>query len=192
MAEIKRNLMNYAAIKTYDVANGPGVRTTVFVSGCTRHCKDCFQPQTWDFNYGEPFTQEVIDRLLATLEPPHIAGLTVLGGEPFEPGNQSGVNDLLRQVRKAYPKKSIWSFTGYLLDKELLAGKVGDLTLVQEMLSYLDVLVDGPFQAERKDLTLRFRGSSNQRLIDVPKTLQTGTVVLWDDGYQRGGHYAKN
>lgn len=184
--------MNYAAIKTYDVANGPGVRTTVFVSGCTRHCKDCFQPQTWDFNYGEPFTQEVIDRLLATLEPPHIAGLTVLGGEPFEPENQSGVNDLLRQVRKAYPKKSIWSFTGYLLDKELLAGKVGDLTLVQEMLSYLDVLVDGPFRAERKDLTLRFRGSSNQRLIDVPKTLQTGTVVLWDDGYQRGGHYAKN
>lgn len=179
--------MNYAAIKTYDIANGPGVRTSVFVSGCTRHCKECFQPQTWDFDYGEPFTQEVIDRILASLEPPQIAGLTVLGGEPFEPRNQVGVAALLRQVRDAYPQKSIWSFTGYLLDAELLTGKVGSGTLVREILSYLDVLVDGPFQIEKKDLTLRFRGSSNQRLIDVPKTLASGSVVLWDDGWRRGG-----
>ncbi len=179
--------MNYAAIKTYDIANGPGVRTSVFVSGCTRHCKECFQPQTWDFDYGEPFTQEVIDRILASLEPPQIAGLTVLGGEPFEPRNQAGVAALLRQVRDAYPQKSIWSFTGYLLDAELLTGKVGSGTLVREILSYLDVLVDGPFQIEKKDLTLRFRGSSNQRLIDVPKTLASGSVVLWDDGWRRGG-----
>ena len=177
--------MNYAAIKTYDIANGPGVRTSVFVSGCTRHCKECFQPQTWDFDYGEPFTQEVIDRILASLEPPQIAGLTVLGGEPFEPRNQAGVAALLRQVRDAYPQKSIWSFTGYLLDAELLTGKVGSGTLVREILSYLDVLVDGPFQIEKKDLTLRFRGSYIQRLIDVPKALASGSVVLWDDGWRR-------
>ncbi len=183
--------MNYAAIKTYDVANGPGIRTSVFVSGCTRHCKECFQPQTWSFDYGEPFTQEVIDRLLESLAPPQIAGLTVLGGEPFEPLNQPGVAELLRQVRAAYPNKSIWAFTGYLLDEELLEGKVGDPALVREMISCLDVLVDGPFRIELKDLTLRFRGSSNQRLIDIPKTLKNNTVVLWDDGWKRGGSHGK-
>lgn len=182
--------MNYAAIKTYDIANGPGVRTTVFVSGCTRHCKECFQPQTWDFDYGEPFTQEVMAHILAELAPPYIAGLTVLGGEPFEPKNQSGVAELVRQVRAAYPQKSIWAFTGYLLDEELLAGKIGDVSLVRQILSDLDVLVDGPFRIELKDLALRFRGSSNQRLIDMKKTLESGTVVLWDDGYQRGGSRA--
>ena len=184
--------MNYAVIKRRDVANGPGVRTSVFVSGCTRHCKECFQPQTWDFNYGEPFTQEVLDSVLQSLEPPHIAGLTVLGGEPFEPKNQAGVAELLRQVRARFPDKSIWSFTGYLLDEELLAGKVGDPALVRQMLSYLDVLVDGPFQIEKKDLLLSFRGSSNQRLIDVPKTLADGRVILWDDGWRRGGNHAED
>lgn len=179
--------MNYAAIKTYDIANGTGVRTTVFVSGCTRHCKECFQPQTWDFDYGEPFTQEVMDRVLDSLAPPYIAGLTVLGGEPFEPKNQAGVAELVRRVRAAYPTKSIWAFTGYLLDAELLAGKVGEPTLVREILSCLDVLVDGPFEIAKKDLTLRFRGSSNQRLIDVPSTLERGEIVPWDDGYARGG-----
>jgi anaerobic ribonucleoside-triphosphate reductase activating protein len=184
--------MNYAAIKTYDIANGPGVRTSVFVSGCTRHCKECFQPQTWDFDYGEPLTQEVLDGILKTLEPPHIAGLTVLGGEPFEPKNQAGVAELLRQVRARFPEKSLWAFTGYLLDSELLAGKVGDAALVREILSRLNVLVDGPFEIEKKDLALRFRGSSNQRLIDVPKTLAAGTVVLWDDGWRRGGSHAEH
>ena len=179
--------MNYAAIKTYDIANGPGVRSVIFVSGCTRHCKECFQPQTWDFDYGEPLTQEVTDYLLETLAPPQIAGLTVLGGEPFEPRNQAGVLALLEQVRAAYPQKSIWAFTGYLLDAELLAGTVGDLETVRKILALLDVLVDGPFMIEKKNLTLRFRGSENQRLIDMKKTLQTGSVVLWDDGYTRGG-----
>ncbi len=178
--------MNYAAIKTYDIANGPGVRSVIFVSGCTRHCKECFQPQTWDFDFGEPLTPEVTDYLLQTLAPPEIAGLTVLGGEPFEPRNQAGVLALLETVRAAYPQKSIWAFTGYLLDEELLAGKVGDLATVQKMLALLDVLVDGPFMIEKKNLTLRFRGSENQRLIDMKKTLQAGTVVLWDDGYTRG------
>lgn len=178
--------MNYAAIKTYDIANGPGVRTVIFVSGCTRHCKECFQPQTWDFDYGEPLTREVTDYLLETLAPPEIAGLTVLGGEPFEPRNQTGVLALLEAVRAAYPQKSVWAFTGYLLDAELLAGEVGDAETVRKILALLDVLVDGPFLIEQKNLTLRFRGSENQRLIDMKKTLQTGQVVLWDDGYVRG------
>lgn len=179
--------MNYAAIKTYDIANGPGVRTSVFVSGCTRHCKDCFQPQTWDFAYGEELTAEVTQQILDSLAPAHIAGLTVLGGEPFEPQNQAGVRALLQTVRARYPEKSLWAFTGYTLDKELLSGKVGNLEDIRAILGCLDVLVDGPFVAELKDLTLRFRGSSNQRLIDVKKTLQTGEIVLWDDGAARGG-----
>lgn len=179
--------MNYAAIKTYDIANGPGVRSVIFVSGCTRHCKECFQPQTWDFDYGEPLTQEVTDDLLETMAPPEIAGLTVLGGEPFEPRNQAGVLALLEQVRAVYPQKSIWAFTGYLLDAELLAGTVGDPETVRKILALLDVLVDGPFMIEKKNLTLRFRGSENQRLIDMKKTLAAGHVVLWDDGYTRGG-----
>lgn len=184
--------MNYAAIKTYDIANGPGVRTSVFVSGCTRHCKECFQPQTWDFSYGEELTEAVTQEILRSLEPAHIAGLTVLGGEPFEPKNQAGVAALLRRVRDRFPQKSLWAFTGYLLDRELLAGKVGDPALVREILSCLDVLVDGPFEIEKKDLMLRFRGSSNQRLIDIPKTLAAGQIVLWDDGWQRGGKHGKN
>lgn len=179
--------MNYAAIKTYDIANGPGVRSVIFVSGCTRHCKECFQPQTWDFDYGAPLTQEVTDDLLETMAPPEIAGLTVLGGEPFEPRNQAGVLALLEQVRAVYPQKSIWAFTGYLLDAELLAGTVGDPETVRKILALLDVLVDGPFMIEKKNLTLRFRGSENQRLIDMKKTLAAGHVVLWDDGYTRGG-----
>ena len=160
--------MNYAAIKTCDIANGPGVRTSLFVSGCTHHCKGCFQPETWDFSYGEPFTQDVIDTILHSLEPAYVAGLTLLGGEPFEPANQPAVAELLR---------------------DLLSGRVGDAALVRQMLGCIDVLVDGPFVLEKKDLALRFRGSSNQRLIDIPATLASGRIVLWDDGYQRGGHY---
>ena len=161
--------MNYVAIKTCDIANGPGVRTSLFVSGCTHHCKGCFQPETWDFSYGEPFTQDVIDTILHSLEPAYVAGLTLLGGEPFEPANQPAVAELLRQLRARCPGKNVWAFTGFLLDR--------------------DLLVDGPFVLEKKDLALRFRGSSNQRLIDIPATLASGRIVLWDDGYQRGGHY---
>ena len=160
--------MNYAAIKTCDIANGPGVRTSLFVSGCTHHCKGCFQPETWDFSYGEPFTQDVIDTILHSLEPAYVAGLTLLGGEPFEPANQPAVAELLRQLRARCPGKNVWAFTGFLLDRDL---------------------GDGPFVLEKKDLALRFRGSSNQRLIDIPATLASGRIVLWDDGYQRGGHY---
>lgn len=173
--------MYYANIKNCDISNGPGVRVSLFVSGCTRHCKDCFNSETWDFHYGNPFTQETIDDILNLLAPDYIRGITVLGGEPFEPQNQPGVLELLRQVRKTYPEKSIWAFSGYTLDGYMLAKKLGPWEVTQELLSYLDVLVDGPFIAEQKDLSLRFRGSRNQRIIDMKKTLASGEIVLWED-----------
>lgn len=177
--------MNYATIKNCDIANGPGVRVSLFVSGCTHHCPGCFNEVAWDFGYGELFTQQTIDTILQMLRPSYIRGLTLLGGEPFEPENQPAVLELLRQVKKELPDKSIWAFSGYLFDKDMLAGKVGD---VSEYLSYLDVLVDGRFVQEKKNLSLRFRGSENQRLIDVPASLTAGQVVLWQDwqGEKRG------
>lgn len=178
--------MNYAAIKNCDIANGPGVRVSLFVSGCTHHCKGCFNEVAWDFQYGNPFTQETIDSILQMLSPPHVKGLTVLGGEPFEPENQPAVLELLRQVRKKYPEKSIWAFSGYLMDKDILSGRLGPMEITMEYLSYLDVLVDGPFIQEKKDLSLRFRGSSNQRLIDVPATLKNNTIILWEDWQGNG------
>ena len=173
--------MNYATIKPRDIANGPGVRVSLFVSGCTHHCKNCFNQEAWDFDFGEPFTQETIDYILDQLRPSFVKGITLLGGEPFDPRNQAPILELLRRVRAAYPEKSIWCFTGYLFDRDLLPGKVGDPAVTREYLNHLDVLVDGPFIQARKNLTLRFRGSDNQRLIDVPASVQSGTVVLWED-----------
>lgn len=173
--------MYYATIKNCDIANGPGVRVSLFVSGCTHHCKGCFNEVAWDFQYGQPFTQETIDTILTMLAPPHIRGLTLLGGEPFEPQNQGPIVELLRQVKGNYPEKSIWAFSGYLFDRDILAGKLGPWEVTKEYIGYLDVLVDGPFIEEKKDLTLRFRGSSNQRLIDVPASLAQGKIVLWED-----------
>ena len=170
--------MNYATIKNCDIANGPGVRVSLFVSGCTHHCKGCFNEIAWDFNYGEPFTQETIDSIICMMKPDHVKGLTLLGGEPFEPQNQGAIVELLRQVKAAYPQKSIWAFSGYLFDKDIISGRLGD---TKEYLSYLDVLVDGPFIEAKKNLSLRFRGSENQRLIDVPASLKRGEVVLWND-----------
>lgn len=178
--------MNYATIKDCDIANGPGVRITLFVSGCTHHCKGCFNQEAWDFDYGQPFTQETIDSILKMLKPSYVKGLTLLGGEPFEPQNQGPIVDLLRQMKRLYPKKSIWAFSGYLFDRDILSGRLGDWEITREYLSYLDVLVDGPFIEAKKDLMLRFRGSSNQRLIDVPKSLASGTVVLWEDWQGNG------
>ncbi len=180
--------MNYAAIKNCDIANGPGVRVSLFVSGCTHRCKGCFNEIAWDFNYGEPFTQQTVDKILEMLNPDHIMGITLLGGEPFEPQNQPALLDLLRQIRNKYPEKSIWAFTGYLFDKDILAGKLGPWEITKEYISYLDVVVDGPFILEKKDLSLRFRGSSNQRLIDVPASLRENRIVLWEDwqGNERG------
>ena len=180
--------MNYATIKNCDIANGPGVRISLFVSGCTQRCKGCFNEVAWDFDYGQPFTQETAEEILNMLAPPHIAGITLLGGEPLEPQNQPALLDLLRQIKLKMPEKSIWAFSGYLFEKDILAGRLGPKEITQEFVSYLDVLVDGPFILEKKDLMLRFRGSSNQRLIDVIASLQTGTTVLWNDwqGQERG------
>ena len=180
--------MNYAEIKNCDIANGPGVRVSLFVSGCTHRCKGCFNEIAWDFQYGEPFTQQTVDRLLDMLAPSHIKGITILGGEPFEPENQPAIVDFLRQMKAKYPEKSVWAFSGYLFDKDILAGRLGPWEITREYINYLDVLVDGPFVQEKKDLSLRFRGSSNQRIIDVPASLEKGEIVLWEDwqGHRKG------
>ena len=170
--------MHYATIKNCDIANGPGVRVSLFVSGCTHRCPGCFNEVAWDFSYGQPFTEETEDYILNLLRPDYVQGLTLLGGEPFEPQNQGSVVKLLRRVKQELPQKSIWAFSGYLFDRDILSGRLGDTA---EYLSYLDVLVDGPFIQEKKNLSLRFRGSENQRLIDVKQSLATGQIVLWQD-----------
>ena len=175
--------MNYATIKPRDIANGPGVRVSLFVSGCTHHCKGCFNEVAWDFNYGQPFTQDTIDEILKLLEPSFVKGITLLGGEPFESENQGAIVQLLRKIKKKYPEKSIWAFSGYLFDKDILSGRLGD---TKEYVSYLDVLVDGPFIEAQKNLSLRFRGSENQRIIDVTKSLETGEILLWQDWQGEG------
>ena len=178
--------MNYATIKNNDIANGPGVRVSLFVSGCTHRCPGCFNEIAWDFNYGEPFTEETIEKILAMLEPAHIKGLTLLGGEPFEPQNQPAILELLRHVKAKYPQKTIWAYSGYLFDRDILAGRLGPVEITREYISYLYVLVDGPFIQSRKNLSLRFRGSDNQRLIDVHQSLKTGEIVLWQDWQTEG------
>ena len=180
--------MNYATIKDCDIANGPGVRVSLFVSGSTHHCKGCFNEEAWDFNFGKPFTQQTVNDILKMLEPGYIKGLTLLGGEPFEPENQPAILDLLRQVKQKFPEKSIWAFSGYLFDKDILSGKLGPWEITKEYIGYLDVIVDGRFVQEKKDLSLRFRGSSNQRIINVPASIQSGEIVLWEDwqGNERG------
>ena len=178
--------MNYAAIKNNDIANGPGVRVSLFVSGCTHRCPGCFNSEAWDFNYGKPFTQKTIDEIKIMLAQDHIKGITILGGEPFEPENQPAIVELLRQIKQERPEKSVWAFSGYLYDQDIMAHRLGDWQVTKEFLSYLDVLVDGPFMQSQKDLTLRFRGSSNQRLIDVQASLRGGSVVLWEDWQGNG------
>ena len=181
--------MNYATIKNCDIANGPGVRVSLFVSGCSHRCPGCFNSEAWDFGYGQPFDQTVIDRILDDLSPSFVKGLTLLGGEPFEPQNQGPIVELLRQIKAKYPEKSIWAFSGYLFDRDITSGRLGDTA---EYLSYLDVLVDGPFIEAKKNLSLRFRGSENQRLIDVPASLKSGEIVLWQDWQGQGKGLRKN
>ena len=173
--------MNYCNIKPNDVADGEGVRVTLFVSGCTHHCKGCFQPETWDFNYGDPYTSETEDYIIKKLSPVHISGLTLLGGEPFEPDNQRALVSTLKRVKEVYPEKSIWAYSGYTIDKDLIPkdGKA-HCEVTDEMLSYIDVLVDGEFVLELKNLMIPFRGSENQRIIDVPRTLASGAVIEYD------------
>lgn len=172
--------MNYATIKTNDVANGEGVRVSLFVSGCTHRCKDCFNSEAWDFDYGQPFGEEQIEFILNALDKAHIRGLSLLGGEPFEPQNQPEVLKLLRRFKEKFPDKDVWCYSGYDFEKDISALKLGDPEITKEMLSYIDILVDGRFISELKNLNLRFKGSSNQRIIDVKKSLQKGEVVLWD------------
>ncbi len=172
--------MNYADIKQFDVANGPGVRISLFVSGCTHRCEGCFNQVAWDFNYGTPFTEETIEQILEFLKPDFIAGLTLLGGEPFEPVNQKALLPLVKRVRELYPNKNIWCYTGYDFEKDILGVMVGTYAETMELLQHLDVLVDGEFVLEKKDLGLRFRGSSNQRIIKVPASLKENRVVLWE------------
>ena len=175
--------MNYADIKQYDVANGPGVRVSVFVSGCTHHCKECFNPETWDFQYGKPFTEETAALVLEYLEPEYIKGLTLLGGEPFEHVNQQGLLPLVRAVRQRYPQKDIWCFTGYDFDKDILGRMVLEWEETREFLSFIDVLVDGEFMIDKKDLGLAFKGYSNQRTILVQESLKNDRISLWEQGF---------
>ena len=170
--------MHYSTIKDCDIANGIGVRITLFVSGCTNHCKNCFQPQTWDFDFGEPFTKETEEKLLEMLKPDYINGLTLLGGEPMEPQNQRALVPFLKRVREAYPNKNVWCFTGFTYEVLKTDGSHPRCEVTDEMLSLIDVLVDGRYVDELKDLTLQFRGSSNQRLIDMVKTRENGEVTL--------------
>ena len=174
--------MNYADIKRNDAANGPGVRISLFVSGCTHACKGCFNEVAWDFNYGNPFTDKEIELIIEYLEPSYISGLTILGGEPMEPANQTGILPLLRKVREVYGNtKSIWIYTGYLFDRDILGKMVDTLPETKEILSYVDVMMDGPYIEEQKDLSAYFRGSNNQRAIKVPETLANGgEIVYWD------------
>ena len=177
--------MNYATIKYYDIANGPGVRTSVFVSGCRHHCPGCFNEVAWDFGYGQPFDKAVRNEIFASCQPDYIAGISLLGGEPFEPENQRALLPFLKKVRERFPKKNIWCYTGYLFDKELLGESRARCECTDEMLSLIDVLVDGEFVQELYSVALAFRGSENQRIIDVKKSLETGEIV-WHALMSRG------
>ena len=169
--------MNYGEIKNFDIANGEGVRVSLFVSGCTHHCKNCFNKETWDFNFGEPFTQETEDKILEYLSPDYINGLSLLGGEPFEPTNQKVLLPFLKRVKEKFPKKSIWCYTGYLFDDELLSESRARCEYTDEMLSLIDILVDGEFVQDLYDISLSFRGSSNQRIIDVKASLEANKII---------------
>ena len=172
--------MNYAELKKNDIANGPGVRVSLFVSGCLHHCEDCFNEIAWDFSYGRPFTEETIEKVIEYMKPSYVKGVTILGGEPMEPQNQPGVLSLLKKVREVYPEKSIWLFSGYDFEKDILGHMLETIPETKEILSCLEVLVDGEFVEELKNLSLRFKGSSNQRTILVQESLEAGQVVLYD------------
>ena len=176
--------MNYSVIKEYDIANGPGCRTTLFVSGCRNHCERCFQPETWNFAYGQAFDEETKRYILDSLEPEYVAGLTLLGGDPFEEENQEALTGLLEQIRERYGRtRTIWAYTGYVYERDLVPGGRKHTDATDRILADLDVLVDGPFILEQKNLMLQFRGSANQRILDMPSTLERGEAVL-AEGYR--------
>ena len=171
--------MNYAKINKNDIANGIGIRVTLFVSGCTHHCKGCFNQEAWDFEYGQPFSEDTQNELLEALSPSYIKGLTLLGGEPMEPQNQRALLPFLKKVKEKYSQKTIWCYSGYTFE-ELTGQSRARCEVTDELLSLIDILVDGKFQEELKDISLRFKGSSNQRIIDVKATLECGEIALWD------------
>ena len=172
--------MNYATIKFNDIANGLGVRTSLFVSGCTHFCKGCFNSEAWSFDYGKPFTKDVEDEIIASLKNGYVDGLSLLGGEPFEPRNQKALLPFLKRVKEEVPSKNIWCYTGYLFDSELLGESRAKTEYTLEMLKLIDVLVDGKFIEELKDISLMFKGSSNQRIIDVKQSLKENKVILYN------------
>ena len=172
--------MYYGTIKKHDIANGPGVRVSLFVSGCRHHCKGCFNAETWDFRYGQLYTEETEKEILAALEPGYIQGFTLLGGEPFEPENQESLIHLCNRVRNELPDKDIWCFSGFTYE-EITGNSRANIKNTKELLSLIDVLVDGRFVEDKKDISLKFRGSSNQRIINIKKTMAEGKVVLWEE-----------
>ena len=178
--------MNYATIKSYDIANGPGVRVSLFVSGCEHYCKGCFNSEAWDFNYGSEYNTEVNDLLFKYLSPDYIQGLSLLGGEPFHPSNQSQVLEIVTQFKASYPTKDLWIYSGYCYE-DLISGKVGNYA--KYILSYTDVLVDGKYIEDLKDISLNFRGSSNQRIIDVKKSIFTNSIIIHPLGNGDGNKY---
>lgn len=177
--------MNYAVIKKNDIANGPGVRVSLFVSGCRHHCKNCFNQEAWDFSYGTPFTTETVEEILQALNHDYVSGLSFLGGEPFEPENQEALLFLARAFKERFPQKTLWCYTGFTFEQELLKPKFPNAQTIRDLLSCIDVLVDGRFIESLKDPSLIFRGSSNQNIIDVPASLREGKKVLLAGNWKR-------
>lgn len=177
--------MNYASVKYEDIANGTGIRTSLFVSGCTHGCKGCFNKEAWSFTFGGKFDREIEKKILKSLQYDYMSGLTLLGGEPMELLNQEALVPFLKEVKTVYPEKTIWCYTGYIFDKDFKEGGSAYSEVTDQMLELIDVMVDGKFVQEEYDISLRFRGSHNQRIIEVPHSLATGEVVLWDDGLRR-------
>ncbi len=178
--------MNYATIKKYDIANGPGVRVSLFVSGCSHHCKGCFNPETWDFSYGKPFNKETEDEIIEALKPDYIEGFSLLGGEPFEIQNQKALLSFIKRVKYRYPEKDIWCYSGYLFDRDIISENgAARCEATDELLSFLDILIDGEFIEDKKNLNIKFRGSENQRIIDVQKSLKEKKVCTLSDEDKR-------
>lgn len=171
--------MNYSAIKKTDIANGSGVRVSLFVSGCTHRCNGCFNEETWDFNAGNPFTDRVSEEILSALSPEYISGLTLLGGEPLEPHNQTALYELVRKAKELYPEKNIWCYSGYTFESDILAHEgAAHCEVTDNLLKLIDILVDGEFILEKKNITLKFKGSENQRIIMLPESLTAGKTIL--------------
>ena len=169
--------MHYADIKKADIANGIGVRVSVFVSGCTHHCKNCFNSEAWDFNYGKEFTEKEIDKVIEELDHSYVSGLSLLGGEPLEHVNQKGLLPLVKKVKQRFPNKTIWCYTGYLFDDEVMGQMYNKWPETKELISNLDIIVDGKYDESQRDISLAWCGSSNQRVIKVQESLKSGQVV---------------